>query len=175
MNLPNDQFLISGGSIDKYLKNNINNTPKGTSLAQLPQEELKQQNAPSAQVPVMSNLIIAMALQNNFTAGQESTANLDNLNANKARQRQGLPASQTQNLPNYNADKRPTPYSNQMQLPFSGQSSNMQVQQPLSGQQQVQVIPQSMTPSARTLQSMSKSQVDDAINHMFTNDSAFAY
>ena len=35
----------------------------------------------------MSNLIIAMALQNNFTAGQESTANLDNLNANKARQR----------------------------------------------------------------------------------------
>ena len=29
LNLPKEQFLISGGSIDKYLKNNLN-TPKGT-------------------------------------------------------------------------------------------------------------------------------------------------
>jgi len=42
MNLPNgDQFLISGGSIDKYLKNNFG-TPKGKSQAQdsSPQDDL---------------------------------------------------------------------------------------------------------------------------------------
>ena len=33
MNLPNEQFLISGGSIDKYLKNNLS-TPKGSRVLQ---------------------------------------------------------------------------------------------------------------------------------------------
>ena len=76
LNLPHEQFLISGGSIDKYLKNNLS-TPKGTqvhSLAtpQVDEPGMKQHPAnPSAgqqppsqlqPVPVMSNLIIAMAL-----------------------------------------------------------------------------------------------------------------
>ena len=32
-----------------------------------------------------------------------------------------------------------------------------------------------MTPSARTLQHMSKSQVGDALNHILANDQVFAY
>jgi len=46
-----DQMIISGDSIDRYLKSDLNN------------EEV---NSGAGAVPKMSNLIIAMALQNNF-------------------------------------------------------------------------------------------------------------
>ena len=46
-----DQMIISGDSIDRYLKSDLNN------------EEV---NSGTGAVPKMSNLIIAMALQNNF-------------------------------------------------------------------------------------------------------------
>ena len=46
-----DQMIISGDSIDRYLKSDLNN------------EEV---NSGTGAVPKMSNLIIAMALKNNF-------------------------------------------------------------------------------------------------------------
>lgn len=76
-----DSFLVSGGSIEKYLKNT--QTPKGTKSPSIHDDPLPTQSPllsatkpalHSSPVPPMSNLIIAMALQNNFTASSGSAA-----------------------------------------------------------------------------------------------------
>ena len=57
-----DQMIISGDSIDRFLKSN-----DGVDSSGLNTEEPN-----SATIPKMSNLIIAMALQNNFCPTDQS-------------------------------------------------------------------------------------------------------